>query len=76
MNRRQFLMSAAGAGLALNAAPEPSGKPLRGMFPIAQTPFTAAGALDVETLVRQLEFTHGEVSTALSGLNSPASGPY
>lgn len=31
---------------------------MRGIFPIAQTPFTAAGALDLPTLVKQLEFIH------------------
>ncbi len=56
--RRQFLQLAAAGALTLDAPAAPTGKPLRGIFPIGQTPFTTAGALDVETLVRQLEFIH------------------
>lgn len=37
------------------AAPETK-KPLRGIFPIAQTPFTAKDELDLDALVRQLVF--------------------
>jgi dihydrodipicolinate synthase/N-acetylneuraminate lyase len=51
MTRRAWLLLA-GMG-ALRGA---SGRPLRGIFPIAQTPFTPAGALDVESLVRQVRF--------------------
>ena len=56
--RRTFLQMTAAGVLTLNANAAGSGRPLRGVFPIAQTPFTNAGALDVETLVRQLEFIH------------------
>ncbi|MGB7719219.1 MAG: dihydrodipicolinate synthase family protein, partial [Bryobacteraceae bacterium] len=60
--RREFLklFGAGTLGLALpggflyaqGAAP----KPLRGIFPIAQTPFTAAGKLDVDGLVDEVQF--------------------
>jgi 4-hydroxy-tetrahydrodipicolinate synthase len=56
--RRTFL-GVVGAGVyRLTAAPSPSGRPLRGIFPIGQTPFMENGKLDVDTLVRQLEFIH------------------
>ena len=43
-------------GLA-TAPDRPKGaKLLRGIFPIAQTPFTAADKLDLDALARQLEF--------------------
>src|ERR1017187_7735736 len=60
--RREFLkLFGAGAlGLALpgeflclqGAGP----KPLRGIFPIAQTPFTTSGKLDVDGLVEEVKF--------------------
>jgi len=56
--RRQFLRKAGLGIFALQAGAAPSGRPLRGIFPIAQTPFLTSGELDVETLVRQLEFIH------------------
>ena len=58
LHRRRFLQMAATGAFVLNANAAPTGKPLRGVFPIAQTPFTTAGALDIETLVGQLEFIH------------------
>lgn len=57
MTRRDLVR--AGAGLfALNAGWGAAGKPLRGIFPIAQTPFAADGSLDLDVLVKQLEFIH------------------
>lgn len=56
--RRRFLRTISLGAFALHAGAAPSGKPLRGIFPIAQTPFLATGELDIETLVRQLEFIH------------------
>ena len=58
-SRRRFLSTACAGVLTLHAAEEPAARrrPLRGIFPIAQTPFLdGGGELDVETLVRQLEF--------------------
>ncbi len=52
VSRRGFLLL--GAALAARAAG--AGKPLRGIFPIAQTPFTAADKFDVYALVKQLKF--------------------
>lgn len=51
LRRREFL-ALLGAG-ALAARP---GKPLRGIFPIAQTPFTAANALDLDALANEVKF--------------------
>jgi len=65
LNRREFLRwvgaGAIGLGLyhrgfAVVGGPNVTGKQLRGIFPIAQTPFTPADKLDVEALVRQVEF--------------------
>ncbi len=58
LQRRQFLQLAAAGVFALDANAAPSGRPLRGIFPIAQTPFTATDTLDIETLVKQLDFIH------------------
>lgn len=58
MTRREALRMAGVGALALNAGAAPSGRPLRGIFPIAQTPFHDNGELDLETLVKQLEFIH------------------
>jgi len=53
------MTAAAGAALfahkASGAAPESR---LQGIFPIMQTPFTDSGALDVETLAREVQFLH------------------
>ena len=53
MRRRQFLvmgLAALGRSLAAEA------KPLRGIFPIAQSPFTADDRLDLEALAAQVRF--------------------
>ena len=60
--RRDFLklFGAGTLGLALPGgflfAQGASPKPLRGIFPIAQTPFTASGKLDVDGLVEEVKF--------------------
>ncbi|MEK7409488.1 MAG: dihydrodipicolinate synthase family protein [Acidobacteriota bacterium] len=62
--RREFLrlLSAGSFGLALPGAPEAGPKPLRGIFPIAQTPFTDSDKLDLDALVEQVRFVdHGRV---------------
>jgi dihydrodipicolinate synthase/N-acetylneuraminate lyase len=51
LRRREFI-ALLGAG-ALGAAP---GKPLRGIFPIAQTPFTDANRLDLNALAAEVKF--------------------
>lgn len=62
LSRRQFLSRvgvgalALGLGARSDAAGVRPAKKLQGIFPIAQTPFTAADKLDVGALVRQLEF--------------------
>jgi 4-hydroxy-tetrahydrodipicolinate synthase len=57
-SRRRFFQTLGSGALALHATAAPSGRPLRGIFPIAQTPFLESGGLDIDTLVRQLEFLH------------------
>src|SRR5262245_39571103 len=58
-SRRQFCQTVVlfGAGLALarssNAA---DAKPLRGIFPIVQTPFTESGAVDYGVLEQEIRF--------------------
>jgi 4-hydroxy-tetrahydrodipicolinate synthase len=60
--RREFLklFGAGTLGLALPGgflyAQGARPKPLRGIFPIAQTPFTASGKLDVDGLVEEVKF--------------------
>ena len=59
--RREFLrlLSFAGAGSVLpriDAAPGHGSKPLRGIFPIVQTPYTDAGKVDFATLEKEVKF--------------------
>lgn len=62
-NRRAFLQTIGGsAGLALFGdqrlafASEGTPKPLRGIFPIAQTPFTGDNKLDLDSLAEEVRF--------------------
>ncbi len=56
-SRRAFLQVVAGGSLCMTAQPaDAKTKPLRGIFPIAQTPFTDSDKLDVDSLVQQLRF--------------------
>src|SRR5947208_252592 len=59
IRRRDFLSAGAAALLfgrsGTAAAPA---KTLRGIFPIAQTPFTSSNKLDVESLAEQVRFIH------------------
>ena len=59
-SRREFLtaISAAGSSMLLRAADGASARRLEGIFPIMQTPFTDSGALDLETLAREVQFLH------------------
>lgn len=52
MRRREFI-ALLGAGALGAAAP---GKPLRGIFPIAQTPFTDSNRLDLDALASEVKF--------------------
>jgi 4-hydroxy-tetrahydrodipicolinate synthase len=57
MRRRDFLFAGAAAFAAVRLGDAASGqKALRGIFPIAQTPFTTSNKLDVESLVEQVRF--------------------
>lgn len=63
LERREFLefVCTSAVGLALpsgrvRAAETPATKPLRGIFPIAQTPFTEANRLDLDALVKEVQF--------------------
>jgi 4-hydroxy-tetrahydrodipicolinate synthase len=64
MDRRNFLQAVGGsmAGLALSgrlklpAQRHHAAKPLHGIFPIAQSPFTEGGQLDLESLVAEVRF--------------------
>src|SRR3974390_2926925 len=77
-SRREFLqlLGAGTLGLALSAPPlfaagKPVSKPLRGIFPIAQTPFTETDKLDLDALVEEVRFiargrVHGFVCPQLA----------
>ncbi len=56
--RREFFAAAAAAGsiLSTRRAWAGAGRKLEGIFPIMQTPFTDAGALDNDTLAREVQF--------------------
>lgn len=53
VTRRLFL-----GGLACALAHSKSGKPMAGIFPIMQTPFTTADAVDFKALEKQVQFLH------------------
>jgi len=57
LRRRDLLFMGAG-GLVLSQVGRsaPGSKPLRGIFPIAQTPFTSSDGLDVGSLVEEVRF--------------------
>lgn len=58
-SRRSFLQVIASGSLSLAAQPaNPTEKQLRGIFPIAQSPFTDSDKLDIDSLVEQLRFLH------------------
>jgi 4-hydroxy-tetrahydrodipicolinate synthase len=54
MLRRHFLVTFAAAPALIPGAS--SRKPLRGIFPIMQSPFAESGKLDVDVLIRQAQF--------------------
>jgi dihydrodipicolinate synthase/N-acetylneuraminate lyase len=60
MYRRQFIQllgaAAADAARPSQAATDSRPKPIEGVFPIAQSPFTDADKLDTDTLVEELRF--------------------
>jgi 4-hydroxy-tetrahydrodipicolinate synthase len=49
-------MGAAGLVLSSTGRADPGAKPLRGIFPITQTPFTASNRLDIDSLVEEVRF--------------------
>lgn len=55
-SRRSFLQLVAGGSLCLAEDNLTEVKPLRGVFPIAQTPFTDSNKLDLDGLLEQLRF--------------------
>ena len=58
-DRRDFVKTLAGSFLALAAAETGTAavsKPLRGLFPIGQTPFTEDDKLDLECLANEIKF--------------------
>jgi 4-hydroxy-tetrahydrodipicolinate synthase len=64
-NRRElFHLLSSGVAGALTArasaaaVPAAAAKPMAGIFPIAQTPFTDSGELDTDALVEELRFIH------------------
>ena len=60
--RRGFLQLASGGTLAMAFSPAAicgaAPKPLTGIFPIAQTPFTKSNRLDLDTLAQEVEFVN------------------
>jgi 4-hydroxy-tetrahydrodipicolinate synthase len=62
-DRRAFLrfLGVSALGLAVHggkmlATARPASKPLRGIFPIAQTPFTESNKLDLDALIEEVRF--------------------
>jgi dihydrodipicolinate synthase/N-acetylneuraminate lyase len=73
LTRRQALGALGSALIANSRLQAASGKPLRGVFPIMATPFTAEKAVDFEDLTREVDFlercgAHGMVWPQLASL--------
>jgi 4-hydroxy-tetrahydrodipicolinate synthase len=58
LRRRDVLAALCAGALPSWSSAKEQSKPLRGIFPIAQTPFTEAGKLDLDDLRKQVEFLH------------------
>jgi len=58
VGRREVLAALCAGALPRWSPAAEQSKPLRGIFPIAQTPFTETGKLDVDDLRKQVEFLH------------------
>jgi len=59
LRRREFIALLGAAALPRAAGAAKSGdKELRGIFPIAQTPFTESNRLDLEAMAKQVKFVH------------------
>ena len=59
IGRRDFLLTGAAALAMVRSGAAATGrKTLRGIFPIAQTPFTAANKVDFESLAEEMRFIH------------------
>lgn len=59
--RREFLELLGAAALSAKLAAanrNTSSKPLRGIFPIAQTPFTESNQVDLDSLIEEVRFIH------------------
>jgi len=58
MTRRDFhrRLGAGAMGLFVSGVARGASKPLRGIFPIAQTPFTESGKLDLDALAAEVKF--------------------
>jgi 2-keto-3-deoxy-L-arabinonate dehydratase len=64
LDRREFLQSAGAFSLCVSllgsaeasATATPGAKPLRGLFPIGETPFTADNKLDLDCLAEEVKF--------------------
>src|SRR5689334_14915082 len=54
--RRHFLQFAGAAAMFAAAPKSTVAKPLRGIFPIVQTPFTESDKLDLDTLAGHIRF--------------------
>jgi dihydrodipicolinate synthase/N-acetylneuraminate lyase len=54
--RRRFLQALGATAVSLSAADSTNSKPLRGIFPIAQSPFTDANKLDLDVLADEVRF--------------------
>src|SRR5581483_7233443 len=55
-HRRLFLRTLGGAAIRLFPASGEARQPLRGIFPIVQTPFTDADKLDLDVLAEEVRF--------------------
>src|SRR5438067_3378795 len=56
LSRRLFVQALSAGALSFALPAAPGSKPLRGIFPIAQSPFTEANKLDLDCLVDQVRF--------------------
>ena len=76
--RREFLQTLGGGALSLalaGRAYSAGTKPMRGVFPIGQTPVTESDKLDLECLQNEVKFCNRYKVHGFAGRRSPAAGP-
>src|SRR5664279_6293776 len=79
--RREFLQVLGAGALGLTVGSAATSKPMRGVFPIGQTPFTEDDKLDLDCLAAEVRFcnrggVHGFASVSYTHLRAHETDSY